>query len=582
MDINLSKDAIMFIGIDKMIPFGVTRDFAKFGRSQTFDLMHMTRTQARKFQELVESGQGQKDKLGREFAIRTLEVRDWMRILEAKGDTKIIKLDRLPGAMKLFLRESPKHWIYEKAEHTDDWQPYFVDGIAYEPAKWDRKTKIREEFVTIEMCCEQFGKYRRFKQVIEKDQAIRNTPEIILAKLGYKIETPELLASYEYTMKRYAELHAQVGLQCEANGTMEVRSEKKSNYWWSRSSSTIVMQRDGVPARVVIDVLKEGEDEDEHDERQDYKSRPCVSYWEREPVDHEGSDDDDDDDIKPGDEDPVEDQYSKTVLDFHIPILPSVMLFDLKRHQRVEGRIEQITPYKYRDDMMEKLILPDDHRDLVRMMIQNKAGFQDIVGNKGNGAIVLCAGGPGTGKTLTAEVYSEGMQRPLYSVQCSQIGLKPDEIEEELLKVFARANRWNAILLLDEADVYIMKRGSDLVQNAIVGVFLRILEYYQGLLFMTTNRGEDVDDAIASRCLARISYETPGIDDQKKIWRALANTSGLDISDAAINTVANKFNELSGRDVKNLLKLAGMVASAKGIPIDAEIIETIKRFKPTN
>lgn len=582
MDINLSKDAIMFIGIDKMIPFGVTRDFAKFGRSQTFDLMRMTRLQAKKFHELIASGLGQNGKLGMEFESRHVESRDWLRILETKGDTKIVKLERLPAAMKLFLKVAPKHWIYQKAENTDDWQPYFVDAIDYTPAQWERKVKVREEYVTMRLCCEEFGKYRKYSQTIQNENAIRNTPEVILAKLGYKIETPELLESYQQMMKKYSDLHSQIGLQCEAVGVMDVKEKKRSSDWWSRSSSTIVMQRDGVPARVVIDVLNESEDEDEHASRQDYKSRPCVSFWEREPVDHEGSEDDDDYDIKPGDEDPVEDQYSKTVLDFEIPILPSVVLFDLKRHQRVEGRIEQITPYKYRDDMMDKLILPEDHRDLVGMMIQNKAGFQDIIGNKGNGAIVLCAGGPGTGKTLTAEVYSEGMQRPLYSVQCSQIGLKPDDIEEELLKIFARAKRWNAILLLDEADVYIMKRGNDLVQNAIVGVFLRILEYYQGLLFMTTNRGEDVDDAIASRCLARIGYETPSVDDQKKIWRTLANTSGMEISDDAIDTVANQFRELSGRDVKNLLKLAGMVASAKGVPINAEMIATVKRFKPTN
>ena len=47
------------------------------------------------------------------------------------------------------------------------------------------------------------------------------------------------------------------------------------------------------------------------------------------------------------------------------------------------------------------------------------------------------------------------MQRPLYSVQCSQLGLEPADLERELLKIFTRAARWNAILLLDEADVYI-------------------------------------------------------------------------------------------------------------------------------
>lgn len=94
------------------------------------------------------------------------------------------------------------------------------------------------------------------------------------------------------------------------------------------------------------------------------------------------------------------------------------------------------------------------------------------------------------------------------------------------------------------------------------------------------NRGDDVDDAIASRCLARIGYETPTPEDQKAIWRTLAETSGSKISTAAIDIVSAKF-KLSGRDVKNLLKLGGMVASARGTEITAEIIEFVKRFKPT-
>ena len=38
--------------------------------------------------------------------------------------------------------------------------------------------------------------------------------------------------------------------------------------------------------------------------------------------------------------------------------------------------------------------------------------------------------------------------------------------------------------------------------NAVVGVFLRVLEYFNGLLFLTTNRIDDIDEAIVSRCIA--------------------------------------------------------------------------------
>src|SRR6185295_19284784 len=104
-----------------------------------------------------------------------------------------------------------------------------------------------------------------------------------------------------------------------------------------------------------------------------------------------------------------------------------------------------------------------------------------IVAGKTGGTIVFCTGEPGTGKTLTGEVFSEVIKRPLYVVQCSQLGTDEEELEKQLKKVLRRAQRWGAILLIDEADVYVRERGDDIQQNAIVGVFLRVLEYYRGI-----------------------------------------------------------------------------------------------------
>ena len=149
----------------------------------------------------------------------------------------------------------------------------------------------------------------------------------------------------------------------------------------------------------------------------------------------------------------------------------------------------------------------------------------------------------------------------------------------KLLKVFRRARRWNAILILDEADVYVRQRGHNLKQNAIVGVFLRVLEYQGSILFLTTNRPEDVDDAIASRCVARLFYDYPTVEEQKKIWRVLASATKATISDKTIADIGKKNPKLSGRDVKNLLKLSMMVK--KGKEIDAATVEFVKQFKPT-
>jgi AAA+ superfamily predicted ATPase len=140
----------------------------------------------------------------------------------------------------------------------------------------------------------------------------------------------------------------------------------------------------------------------------------------------------------------------------------------------------------------------------------------------------------------------------------------------------------NAILLLDEADVYVAARGSDMQQNAIVGVFLRVLEYYQGVLFMTTNRADLVDDAIVSRCVARIDYQVPTKEEQARIWRILAETAGVKLTQGLVDAIGERYPGLSGRDVKQLLKLSSMVARARGEQeVTLEAVEFAKKFKPS-
>jgi AAA+ superfamily predicted ATPase len=100
-------------------------------------------------------------------------------------------------------------------------------------------------------------------------------------------------------------------------------------------------------------------------------------------------------------------------------------------------------------------------------------------------------GPPGTGKTLTAEGISELLKCPLYMVSAGELGTDSRYLESELQKILDICHAWGAILLLDEADVFLEKRNMhDIHRNALVSIFLRQLEYFQGILFLTTNRVE--------------------------------------------------------------------------------------------
>jgi hypothetical protein len=69
-------------------------------------------------------------------------------------------------------------------------------------------------------------------------------------------------------------------------------------------------------------------------------------------------------------------------------------------------------------------------------------------------------------------------------------------------------------------DVLLEQRSShDIHRNALVCVFLRTLEYYLGMMFLTTNRVEQIDDAIAGRTHFKLKYEKLNPGQRTNIWR---------------------------------------------------------------
>ena len=92
-------------------------------------------------------------------------------------------------------------------------------------------------------------------------------------------------------------------------------------------------------------------------------------------------------------------------------------------------------------------------------------------------------------------------------------------MEENLTDIFKTASRWKSILLLDEADVFLACRQDGHTQlNALVSVFLRELEQYDGILFLTTNRVQSFDEAMISRIHLALKYEPLKKDARIAIW----------------------------------------------------------------
>lgn len=414
--------------------------------------------------------------------------------------------------------------------------------------------------------------------VLRSEDVVGLGPEEILRRKGLVLETPTLMERLRDETERFYQIRECIGRKYVARGLglvdLDDAAEGKRNRVYRGHKDTIQLDLFGMTTPVVIDVLGEtGEVEDHRG------GQPSVNMYRWHSWNLRF--------FSPSEDDLVRHLEADEDTDFEpetqVPVHPLVPCFDLRRHARLRVHLNNLTPYVFQRGVGDRLILPPRDRALIEMLVDESANtFQDVVSGKGQSINILSGGPAGTGKTLTAEVLAEYKERPLYSVQCSQLGIDPETIEKNLAVILQRANRWNAILLLDEADVYITKRGSSLQHNAIVGVFLRILEYAQCILIMTTNLVANVDDAIASRCIVKIGYEVPPPDDQVRIWRQLADLNTIVVSDDTIQTFVTRHPRTSGRDVKNLLKLASFVSKRDGRPVDIETLEFALQYKPTD
>lgn len=153
----------------------------------------------------------------------------------------------------------------------------------------------------------------------------------------------------------------------------------------------------------------------------------------------------------------------------------------------------------------------------------NQVEFDDFIAQKGRGYIMLFSGNPGVGKTATAESIAELLHVPLCIISVGNLGTSAESVESALQDILELASKWNAVLLLDEADIFLEQRTKhDLHRNAVVSVFLRLLEYYQGVLCLTTNRSEEIDVAFHSRIHISLPFPDLTEGNREQIWRHFA------------------------------------------------------------
>lgn len=261
--------------------------------------------------------------------------------------------------------------------------------------------------------------------------------------------------------------------------------------------------------------------------------------------------------------------------------LPFVRAFSLDLKKYVYADIDMIEEYVFDATAREKLVLPEDMREILNQVFETSTSdiFGDLFKGRHGGMIILADGPQGVGKTLTAEVFAEHMKRPLYVLEMGELGTDLKSVEESLQRIFARAVRWNAVLLFDEADVFLSKRAeADLERSAIVGVFLRLLDRYEGMFFLTTNRAEVIDPAFRSRITLKLDYPALDHPARKQVWAEMLQKADFTV-EGDLDAVAE--HELDGRQIRNSVRLL-KVTQGKNKTITPKQIVWVLKYTARN
>ncbi|KAI0473845.1 P-loop containing nucleoside triphosphate hydrolase protein [Xylariaceae sp. FL0804] len=272
--------------------------------------------------------------------------------------------------------------------------------------------------------------------------------------------------------------------------------------------------------------------------------------------------------------------------------------FNLQTKTFQEFFVDHIKPIEWNDQCFDHLVLDPTTKDTIRTLVfvhsEKLNILEDTIEGKERGLVFLLHGPTGVGKTLTVECVAEHFRLSLYKVSLGELtpsGAELDgaHLERALGRIMDMTSKWDTVLLLDEdvVDIFLNQRSANGVRrNTMTAVLLRLLEHYDGILFLITNQIHNLDEALKSRIDMPVRYTELNFASRLQIWTNFCRglPGGADVDEAGLQTLAK--HRLDGRQIRNIVKNAealaayddvnlGLAQLQQGIDIQAKFEEDL-------
>ena len=248
-----------------------------------------------------------------------------------------------------------------------------------------------------------------------------------------------------------------------------------------------------------------------------------------------------------------------------------------RARQRIGAeRLRLLAQPVFRQVNNDAIVMPTWVRDNLQLIIERAHAREMLSQGLGStlaatanpGLRALFVGESGTGKTLAASYIATVLSAPLYRVDLSAVMNKYiGESEKNLAQLLDLAAALDVILLFDEADALFGQRNEgkesgERYANMLTNYLLTRVETHPGIVILTTNSRERIDDAFNRRINVVVEFPLPGFAERLHLWQSHLGLRGP--GETVYRDLA-AYCDLSGGQVRNAVLTAAVYAQGDTI-----------------